>query len=279
MASAGPAISILTPSYNAGDYLVDAVRSALEQMRADDELLIQDAGSTDGSIERIAAEFAAYPQLKIVSEPDDGQADALNRALRRAGNPVMGWLNADDLLHPGALDAVRRAWELHPEVKVVFGSWYILAADGTLLRHKVPTTFEPMSLLWRPTVFSGAIFAKTDAVREVGGFDAGLYFVMDGDLWMRLAQLRSAVQIPETLAGFRWYTGSKTGGMDAALLREGMVYRRRYAVGLRGKALSYVAFVGDCLWFLAVPLRKASWYSNWRLRRSARTRPEPAGRG
>lgn len=269
MASEEPAISVLTPSYNAGDYLVEAVRSAVTQMRADDELLIQDGGSTDGSVEKVRAEFGDYPQLKIVSERDDGQADALNRALARATNPVMGWLNADDIVSPGALDAVRRAWVRHPDAQVVFGSWDIFAADGTSLRHKVPTTFEPMSLMWRPTVFSGAIFAKTDAVRDVGGFDASLYFVMDGDLWMRLSLLRSAVQVPETLAGFRWYTGSKTGGMDAALLREGWIYRRRYAVGLRGRLLSYVAFAGDCLWFLAVPLRKASWYSNWRLRRSA----------
>lgn len=268
MAGPEPAISVLMPSFNSGDYILEAVRGALTQMREDDELLLQDGGSTDGSMERVRAEFASYPQLKIVSEPDGGQADALNQALARAKNPVMGWLNADDLLLPGALDAVRRAYVENPETQVVFGSWDIYSADGTRLRHKVPTTFEPMSLLWRPTVFSGAIFAKTDAVRAVGGFDAGLYFVMDGDLWMRLSLLRSAVQVPETLAGFRWYTGSKTGGMDAALLREGWIYRRRYAEGLRGKLLTYVAFAGDCIWFLLVPLRKAGWYSNWRLRRA-----------
>lgn len=278
MASEGPAISILTPSYNAGDYLIEAVRSALTQMRPDDELLIQDAGSTDGSIEKVRAEFGDYPQLKIVTERDDGQADALNRALARAKNPVMGWLNADDLMSPGALDAVRRAWVLHPDVQVVFGSWDIFGADGTRLRHKVPNSFKPLRLLLRPTVFSGAIFAKTEAVREVGGFDASLYFVMDGDLWMRLSQLRSAVQVPETLAGFRWYTGSKTGGMDTALLREGWVYRRRYAHGFRGKLAAYAAFAGDCLWLPAVPLRRLPWYSSWRVRRSDRARLKAADR-
>jgi hypothetical protein len=174
-------------------------------------------------------------------------------------------------LYPGALDAVRRAWAAHPDVKVVYGSWNIFAADGTPLRHKTPQSFEPLSLLWRPTVFSGAIFMQTEAVREIGGFDASLYFVMDGDLWMRLAELKSAVQVPDTLAGFRWYSASKTGGMDAALLREGWVYRRRYAHGIRGKFLSYVAFAGDVGWFLAVPLRKAAWYSRWRLRRVSAT--------
>ena len=268
MAVEEPAISVLMPSYNSGKYIVEAVGGALSQMRADDELLLQDGGSTDGSMERVRAEFGSYPQLKIISQPDGGQADALNQALARAQNPVMGWLNADDLLLPGALDAVRRAYVEHPDAQVIFGSWDIYSAEGTRLRHKVPTTLEPMSLLWRPTVFSGAIFAKTSAVREVGGFDPSLYFVMDGDLWMRLSLLRSAVQVPETLAGFRWYTGSKTGGMDPALLREGWIYRRRYAQGLRGKLLTYVAFVGDCLWLLLVPLRKASWYSSWRVRRA-----------
>lgn len=278
MASEEPAVSVLTPSYNAGDYLIEAVRSALTQMRADDELLIQDGGSTDGSIEKVRAEFGSYPQLKIVSERDGGQADALNRALARATNPVMGWLNADDLMSPGALDAVRRAFVRHPDTKVVFGSWDIFGADGTRLRHKVPVSFDPFRLLLRPTVFSGAIFSRTEAVREVGGFDASLYFVMDGDLWMRLSRLRSAVQVPETLAGFRWYTGSKTGGMDTALLREGWIYRRRYAHGIRAKVASYAAFIGDCLWLLAVPLRRASWYSNWRVRRSAAARAKAVGR-
>jgi glycosyltransferase involved in cell wall biosynthesis len=263
---------MLMPAFNGGEYIIEAAAGALEQMRDDDELVIQDGGSTDGSIDELRRRFAAYPQLKIMSEPDDGQADALNRALARAANPAIGWLNADDRLYPGALDAVRKAWADDPELDLVYGSWTIFDNDGQTRRLGVPHEYTLRSLMWQPHVFSGAVFYRRDLVRETGGFDREMYMCMDLDLVLRLAALRPrTAQLPDVLAGFRWHDDSKTGVMDFRVVREAFTCRRRNARGLAGRAYAEFCSVVHLIAWLSTPLRQAKWYSRIRVRRISAT--------
>jgi glycosyltransferase involved in cell wall biosynthesis len=265
-----PAVSLLMPAYNGGDFVIDAVAGALEQMLPDDELLVQDGGSTDGSVQALQDKFGDHPQLKIVSAKDGGQADALNKALARAVNPVIGWLNADDCVYPGALEAVRSGWERVPDADIVYGNWRIFDNAGTVMRDVTPKEFTLTSIMWQPHVFSGAIFFRRDLVRDSGGFDADLYMCMDLDLVLRLAAaLPVCVQVPETLAGFRWHADSKTGAVDFRVVKEAYVVRRRYSHGLRATLFADLcSFIHLIVWS-ATPLRRAKWYSKLRVRRSA----------
>lgn len=225
------ALSIVMPSYNAGGFLKDALASVVPQLGADDEVVVQDGGSTDGSIEALAAAYEDDPRIKIVSEADSGQSDALQRALERAHNRFIGWLNADDIYYPGALDAVRSAIAAHPNADVVYGSATIFADGDRVLRRVVPSEFTVAAFLEHGChAFSGATFLRTELVREVGGFNKELHFTMDFDLFFRVADRNPVfVQLPDTLGGLRWHDASKSGTGSYRFFKEAIRVRMRYA--------------------------------------------------
>ena len=107
------------PCRNAGQYLQAAVQSVLNQPECL-ELLVADGGSTDGSLQVLEDLAAADPRLRIVSKSDRGPADALNKAFRAARGTLIGWLNADDLMPPGALARAVSALNAHPEWLMVY---------------------------------------------------------------------------------------------------------------------------------------------------------------
>lgn len=110
-----PRISIVTPCLDAAPFLAEAIESVLGQGYPNLEYVVVDGGSTDGSleiIERYADRLAGF-----VSEPDNGHADALNKGFARTTGDIMGWLNADDVLHRGALRLLAHVFTSFPEVE------------------------------------------------------------------------------------------------------------------------------------------------------------------
>ena len=93
MAPELPKISIVTPSYNSAKFIEDCIQSVLKQNYPNFEHIVIDGGSTDGTVEILKQ----YPHLKWISEPDEGQSDALNKGFKMAEGDILGWLNADDV--------------------------------------------------------------------------------------------------------------------------------------------------------------------------------------
>jgi glycosyltransferase involved in cell wall biosynthesis len=226
-----PALSILMPSFDPGPFLADALASVVPQLGAGDEVVIQDGGSRDGSIEALAETYRDDPRIKIVSEPDSGQSDALQRALERAKNPFIGWLNADDIYYPGALDAVRDVLRARPDTDIVYGGATMFADGDRILRRVVPADFTVRAFLHHGChAFSGATFMRTQLVRDAGGFNRDLHYTMDFDLFFRMAERNPRyVQLSETLGGLRWHDASKSGSGSYRFFREAMRVRLRYA--------------------------------------------------
>jgi glycosyltransferase involved in cell wall biosynthesis len=217
-----PKISVITPSYNQGEYLETCLCSVLEQGYPNLEYLVLDGGSQDDSpriIQRYGDQLAYW-----VSEPDQGQADAINKGLQRASGELLAWLNADDYYLPGALEKAALAYRQHSGAPFFFGNGVRVEATG-----KVKTEFFPEGRLIfnREALIYGlnyilqpATFIAAWAVTKVGMLDTSLHYGLDTDLWIRLSALGEPQPIPEILAATREYGATKTSTGSFGRLEE-----------------------------------------------------------
>jgi hypothetical protein len=222
-----PRVSLVTPSYNAAPYLRAAIESVLEQDYPNIEYLVMDGGSTDGTVE-LLREYD--DRLSWVSEKDAGQADAIARGFEKTTGSILGWLNADDVLKPGAIRTVVDTFLAHPVVALVYGKADFIDAKGRIIGPC--TVVEPHSLnrllYYGDYIIQPAAFFSREAYQSVGGLDKSLNWAMDWDLWIRLAQKFELLYIGKTMASYRWLGSNKTaeGGFDR--LEEVEAVARRY---------------------------------------------------
>ena len=206
-----PRITLITPSYQQAQYLPDCLRSVAEQGYPDLEHLVVDGGSTDGSreiIERHADRLAWW-----CSEGDGGQSAAINKGLAHATGHVFGWLNSDDLLQPGALQAVGEAFAADPDLLVYTATRIRRHPDGRDERLEADDPSDPEAWLVRPRVHQSSTFYRLDAVRDLGGLEEKLHHVMDLELWWQLLLRHGTGHVrvvDRPLSVFRLHAGSKT---------------------------------------------------------------------
>lgn len=256
-------VSVLVPSFNSGAHLGQAISGALAQQGVTVEVLVQDGGSTDDSLDILAA--LNDPRLKTRSEPDRGQSDALNRALSRASGEFVIWLNADDLLLPNAADALVAAARKR-RLRVVHGNYEIIDVAGKVIKAYSSAPLERRRLLRHGVyIFSGALLIEARLLRDIGGFDSSLHYCMDYDLLIRLADATDrAGSIPTTVAQFRRQPESKSESVWVPFLRE------RVRVGRSHDATRLQTLRAIVHWITYAPLRPI-WRSRlWLLLRPAK---------
>jgi glycosyltransferase involved in cell wall biosynthesis len=225
-----PKISVVTPSFNQGRYIAETIESVLQQGYPNVEHIIIDGGSSDETIQVI--ERYRSQLSHIISEPDRGQSDALNKGFRLATGDILCWLNSDDQFAPGALAAVAMAFATR-DVDLVSGICE-LYKDGKLIsRHMTSCADGPLPLqdlldldngwnagqfFYQPEVFfSRALWERAGAsVRE------DCYYSMDYELWCRFAHLGANLHvIGAPLARFRVHSEQKTA--DPAKFKKELV--------------------------------------------------------
>lgn len=200
-------VSIVTPSYNQAEFLEQTIRSVLDQNHADLEYLIVDGGSTDGSVEIIKRH--ADRLTWWVSERDSGQAEAINKGMKRARGEIVAWLNSDDAYLPGAIEAAVQALAGHPEAVMVYGD--TLAVDehnhpiNALHYHQVSLE----DLLCFQIIGQPAVFMRRTAFEAAGGLDPRFHFMLDHQLWIKLAQQGESLHIDQKLAAARYHPLAK----------------------------------------------------------------------
>jgi glycosyltransferase involved in cell wall biosynthesis len=206
-----PRISLITPSFQQAAYLGECLGSIHAQGYAQLEHIVVDGGSEDGSAELIGsyADRIAW----WCSERDHGQSHAINKGLAHATGAVFGWLNSDDVLLPGALQAVGEAFAADPDLVVFGGRRQFRMPDGTLTTAPLDDVLRPDDLFIAPCINQQSTFYRMDAVRAANGVDQALRYVMDLELWWRILFANGTKHVryvEQDLAIFRLHAASKT---------------------------------------------------------------------
>ncbi|SKC63737.1 glycosyltransferase family 2 protein [Paraburkholderia hospita] len=203
-------VSIVTPSYNQGQFIERTLQSVASQGGAEIEHVVFDGGSTDNTV-AVLERFT--PALRWVSKKDNGQTDAVNKGIRATDGEIIGWLNSDDVYYPGAIARVVTFFEQNPDVDVVYGlADHIDLEDRAFEEYPTePWNFERL----KETCFicQPALFFRRRVVQQHGLLDESLNYCMDYAYWLRLgkAGVRFAL-LREKLAGSRLYADNKTLG-------------------------------------------------------------------
>lgn len=204
----GVLVSVLTPSYNQARWLPDTLRSVASQTHPHVEHIVMDGGSTDGSVEILRAHEGG--RMRWTSEPDDGQADAVNKAFAASAGEVIGWLNSDDTYYDTRVVAdVVAFFDARPDVDVVYGHTAQITADGRIAEILWKPRFSHERLKVFNFVGQPAAFVRRRALSEPM-LDASFHFAMDYELWLRLAEKTGFARIDRVTAADRMQPERKT---------------------------------------------------------------------
>jgi glycosyltransferase involved in cell wall biosynthesis len=213
-----PVVSIITPSFNQSAYLEQTMRSVLEQDYPDVEYILVDGGSTDGSVD-IIRKYA--PRLKWwVSEKDKGQADAINKGFARARGEVVAWLNSDDYYLPGAISAAVRAFGRDPDAVMVYGNMLAVDESGRTINTLNYRQLSLEDLLCFQIVGQPAVFMRRSAFEKTGGLDTSFHFLLDHQLWIKMAEEGEILHVDQTWAAARYHARAKNRIQAAEFGRE-----------------------------------------------------------
>lgn len=248
-------VSVIVPNYNGGRFLRECLDSVLGQSHRNLEVLVVDGGSTDASLEILRG---YGDRIAWVSEPDRGQAHAIQKGFQRVHGELVGWLNSDDVLVPDAISRVVAAAHADPEAVLFLGDVELIDENGKTrgLSRAREISHESMRS-GRGKVLQPGSFYREWAVRRAGGTDETFHLLMDVDLWIRLLRYGTSHVVRAPLARFRIHPAAKSSQapyryyletirlgikherdrLPAALLRrvrQVIIYHAAYSLGIRG---------------------------------------------
>lgn len=244
-------ISVVTAVWNSEATVRDAIASVATQTYTDIEHVVVEGKSKDGSL--AAIENARHERMRLISEPDDGIYDALNKGIRNATGNVVGFVHSDDFLaHNGVLARIAAAFA-DPAVEAVFSDLVYVSQVNTslVIRHWSTGAFHPRRLKYGWTPAHPTLYLRREVYERFGAYDKNMRIAADYDFVLRyFSQTTSkSVYIPEVL--YKMRVGGVSNRNWAKIrqkMKEDMLAIRRNRVGgLHTLALKNLSKVGQFL--------------------------------
>jgi glycosyltransferase involved in cell wall biosynthesis len=204
-----PRLSIITPSYNQGQFLESTIRSVLLQGYPNLEYIIIDGGSSDRSVEIIKK----YDKHLFYwhSQKDRGQSDAINQGLEKSSGKILGWINSDDVYVKGAFQKIAKAFYHNPNYIVVHGNRILIDKAEQVTGWAYLPAFDPKTLIYN--ICSETAFWRRSAMEEVGLLNPNLQFAMDLEFFCRLYKQGKFLKLNDYLGCFRWHSETKSSNI------------------------------------------------------------------
>lgn len=214
-----PKISIVTPSYNQAEFLERTMTSVLDQNYPNLEYIVIDGGSTDGSVEIIRKYESRLAYW--ISEPDQGQTDAINKGLRRATGDWVAWQNSDDIYYPGVFQDLAQATLAHPSADLVIGNMMLIDANDRALRdiHYVTPCYGGM-LAEGMVLTNQAAFWRRRVHEDIGWLNESLHYCFDYEWFLRLVKDHRAAHVNRMWGGYRLHEATKTSNWSQRFEQE-----------------------------------------------------------
>ena len=267
-----PQFSIITPNLNGGRYLREAFESVAAQKGARFEHILIDGGSVDESL----AIATGFPEIKVLTGKDNGISDAINKGFDLARGDWVIWLNSDDRLKPGALQAAGDFISNCGDCDVVYGAFDFVQADGNRIKTACLLPWSKfISVHHCCYIPSTACFLRRSSVIDAGHrLREDFHYVMDGEFYARLASLGyKFTYYPMFLAEFRWHGKNRSThlagiprDMDHAIAAERQHAESRAIRRIHGISISddpYINGISDGFLYLVARACKVArkWFA------------------
>ncbi len=259
-----PTISVVIPSFNQGQFIEQTIQSVLEQDYPALELIVVDGGSTDRSIEviqRYADRLAWW-----VSEPDSGQAEAINKGMQHTSGEIMAWLNSDDMLMPGSLHRVAQHFSESPKTDVVYGHRIMVDQEGLDIGRWVLPRHDDFVLSYADYIPQETLFWRRTAWEKSGGkVNENYQFALDWELIVRFLKAGAKFhRLPKFLGRFRIHSQQKTSARieDTGFNEMEQIraeFLDQYTGKYRKKTVEHLRLLNLALYMLKAKITEISW--------------------
>ena len=224
-----PLVSIVTPSYNQGGFIEDTILSIQNQTYPFVEHIIVDGASTDGTL-HILKKYGN--KINWVSEPDNGETEAVNKGFKIARGEIIGWVSSDNTLELDAIKKVVSFFKEHPEVDMVSGGANIIDKSGKFLEVIYsPKVFSVKRLIRKfgsYGMLEPATFIKKNVLEEVGMLDPSIKYAIEMDLYIRIGMKYNVAHIPPILANVRFHPEATSLRKSKEVKAEGHMLGKKY---------------------------------------------------